>query len=176
MKRSLRKKVVVMGILIITCLFSACQPTPEQGVIVNKGDGNLEDIINESATNMPVITQDAESSTSSETLNPIVEEWEDTFLSTDGITSFIVNAIIHTPDVNSYPVLSVEPSDFTPVQIKKVASAFCEGEEVYSGKDLYTKSMIEDEIVEDQQMLKKYQSQNNDGSYDFVIGEIKEKN
>ena len=41
----MKSKVVLLAILIAALMLSACQPSPEEEIVVNKGDGRLEGII-----------------------------------------------------------------------------------------------------------------------------------
>ena len=168
MKKKTKPSVRMVAILLacvmaMVCFTTACQPTPESEAVVGKGDGALMDKINE--TNL---------STPDSSANAIIKVWKETFNSKDGKVNFVVDANVEIPDVNNYPVLGVKPGDFSSEQIKAAATALLDGADFYSGKDLLTKSIIQDRIVQFQKSINEYKSQNKDGMYDYSISELED--
>lgn len=159
--KQMKKGILICIIMVSCCLIVACQPTPEEEIIIGKGNSDLIDKINES-TNSP-ITSDSTNNT---------DRWKDNFVSNDGLVKFIVDAEINLPDVNQYPVLRVEPTDFTADQIETAAKVLFDGAQIYNGSNVYTKSMINEIIIEKEQKLSYYQANNNDGGFDYIIDEI----
>lgn len=98
MKRATKRWTVI--ILVIFLLLTACQPTPEEDIVVNRGDGALEAAI--AATAVP----------SEQPLLPVdevgqrVEHWTDE-LTIRGLTCTI-DADIVLPDKKVFPVYRVQ--------------------------------------------------------------------
>lgn len=98
--------IVLMAILLLSCI--ACQPTPEEEIIYNRGDGKLEQAIVATAAPTYAPKQAYE----------VPEKWEET-LEVRGRTVQI-NAEIVMPDTNTFPVATITQEDFT----EKEAVAF----------------------------------------------------
>ena len=118
--------------IIIACFTTACQPTPENLIVQNKGDDDLEKAI-------------------SVTANP-----QEGISNTDYITAVKANkkgnitvnveADISVPDEDKLPVVYVEKDDFTQEQVNKMIDVFFQGATLYEYKIL-TKDEIEDIII-----------------------------
>lgn len=97
MKRTVNLFLVLM--LLVTC--TACQPTPEEEIVYNRGDGKLEQAIVATAapTYAPKEAYEAP------------EKWEET-LEIRGRTVNI-NAEVIVADTTSYPVITINQNYFT---------------------------------------------------------------
>lgn len=92
----MKSKVVLLAILIATLMLSACQPSPEKEIVVNKGDGKLEEIIASS----PAITEQA------------IEagKWVETY--TIPQLECNINAEVVLPEQKIFPVYKVKSRSF----------------------------------------------------------------
>lgn len=160
-----KRVLCITALLCLLFLSCGCQPTPEKQVVINKGEDNLNKIIDANNSGMPTEVSPIPAS------EPI--EWKDSFSSIDEKTQIIVDATVTVPPVNTIPVLEVEPSHFTSEQIKQAANALFDGSEIYSGKDVLTKSMIEENIIDINKSISEYESENDSGKYDYMIGKLK---
>ena len=89
------RAIIVVSIFIML-IFSACQPTPENDIVVNKGDGKLEGIIASS----PAITEQAIE----------VDKWVETY--TIPQLECNINAEVVLPEQKIFPVYKVKNRSF----------------------------------------------------------------
>ena len=100
--------VLVAAIMLITCLLTACQPTPEEEIVIGKGDNMLEEAID--ATPLPESTQIIEKEQTEETslTNMVLSEhWQDTL--SENNVKIDIDADVYVPNVSAYPVYEVVP-------------------------------------------------------------------
>lgn len=90
---------------LLVCLLSlallvACQPTPEQEVVINKADPQMS-----AAETDPKIA---------ETLAAVPKGWQASFSLRDGTVNVQVDAAIETPDIDRFPIVEVVPAPIDP--------------------------------------------------------------
>ena len=119
-------------------LFSACQPTPEEEIIVNKGDGTT---IAEAPTGRYAAP----------------ERYTDelTFQAAGVDTRVQVDAAVSVPAVERYPVYAVSPAAYPEATARQFISACLDGHEGFTGctGDGTTKAMAQRLIEEYQAVL-----------------------
>ena len=133
------KAVILTVIILMGCLFTACQPTPEDVVVTNKADINLEENIQKTAMPPEAATQVAEET---------AEKWtyEKKY---DSGNRLIADAVMVHTDVDKLPVLSVAPKMFEGGdQLKTITNIFCPDATVYDQGDQLTKSQLERSIMD----------------------------
>ena len=133
-------KAVILTVIILTgCLFTACQPTPEDVVVTNKGDINLEENIQKTAAPPEAATQEARET---------AEKW--TYgKEYDSGNCLIVEAVMVHTDADKLPVLSVAPKMFeSGDQLKTITNIFCPDATVYDQGDQLSKSQLELSIMD----------------------------
>lgn len=133
-------------LLLAACFTTACQPTPEKAVVVNKNEGVLEAAV--AAAPAPPTGYDAP-----ETLKM------DPFLVGNELT-VTVDAAVDIPDTDTFPVYAFVPAVYTQEQIDAVVDYFYKGQTLYNKGGEWTKSEIEQKIVE----LKKIKQEILDGA------------
>ena len=126
--------------LLATALLSACQPTPEEDIIVNKGDGTLEEAI------------------AAEALPPARYEAPETLrLDPFGTETFqvVVDAEVCVPDVERYPIVEVVLRTITADWARDMMYKMADGKTIhtYQNEVPTTKEQIEGEITLLQQQL-----------------------
>ena len=89
----------VISTAVLTLLLSACHKTPEELVVQNKNDGELEQKIN--ATDIQ------------ETPNILPEYFSESIETDDGYLRVNIDAVTALPEVNTYPVVEIEPMEIT---------------------------------------------------------------
>ena len=89
----------VISTAVLTLLLSACQKTPEELVVQNKNDGELEQKIN--ATDIQ------------ETPNILPEYFSESIETDDGYLRVNIDAVTVLPEVNTYPVVEIESMEIT---------------------------------------------------------------
>lgn len=133
-------------LLFVACFTTACQPTPEAPVVVNKNQGVLEAAV--AATPAPPTGYDAP-----ETLKM------EPFQVGDKLT-VTVDAAVDIPDVDTFPVYEFLPAVYTQEQIDAMVDYFYKGQTLYKKGGEWTKSEFEQKIVE----LKKIKQEILDGA------------
>lgn len=104
--------VIVAAVLFAVCFTTACQPTPETPIVVNKSEGIQEEKI--SATATPVNYE-------------VPTRWQEDAATVDSAEKFTINvdAEVKTLDRDNYPVYKIDPQA-TPSQkqFDKLVDAF----------------------------------------------------
>ena len=136
--------VRIMMIFIALALFlSACQPTPG-APIVNAGDDTvLNDKIN--ATPIPTPEPPENSDEPIETLSTIYgfpAEYKDEFQCTDTDIKLIVDAAVSVPEVQSVPVVEVEPVNLPGEFVKNFVEKMHPGVTFYEDKEVILKDSV----------------------------------
>ena len=127
-------------LLTLAALLAACQPTPEEDVVVNKGDGALEEAI------------------AAEALPPARYEAPETLrLDPFGTETFqvVVDAEVCVPDVERYPIVEVVLRTITADWARDMMYKMADGKTIhtYQNEVPTTKEQIEGEITLLQQQL-----------------------
>ena len=135
-----RHMALLLALLLALFLLTACQPTPEEDVVVNKGDGTLEEAI------------------AAEALPPARYEAPETLrLDPFGTETFqvVVDAEVCVPDVERYPIVEVTPRTITADWARDMMYKMADGKTIhtYQNEVPTTKEQIEGEITLLQQQL-----------------------
>ena len=135
-----RKSRIRALLLALAALLVACQPTPEEDVVVNKGDGALEEAI------------------AAEALPPARYEAPETLrLDPFGTETFqvVVDAEVCVPDVERYPIVEVVLRTITADWARDMMYKMADGKTIhtYQNEVPTTKEQIEGEITLLQQQL-----------------------
>ncbi len=135
-----RKSRIRALLLTLAALLSACQPTPEEEPVVNKGDGTLEEAI------------------AAEALPPARYEAPETLrLDPFGTETFqvVVDAEVCVPDVERYPIVEVVLRTITADWARDMMYKMADGKTIhtYQNEVPTTKEQIEGEITLLQQQL-----------------------
>ena len=129
------KKIYAL-LIAATILLTACQPTPEENVVINKGDDNLEQII--ASNPVPEI----------EYIAP--ETWQDN-LKKENVT-INIDAIINVPEVTRFPVVGVDYIQFDKSYVDKAIEVFF-GEAPPLEYTKRTKEYLENYILQEKERL-----------------------
>lgn len=157
---------VVAVLLLVTCFTTACQPTPETPVVVNKGDNHLEEMIASSAvSNEPSPTPAAEPAQSEEELAALKqalrasigapETYTDSFANDKGDVTVSIDATVEVPAVSALPAAAVTMNGFTQDRVDKLAAYFLGDTPVYTEEYVRTKDEIMDDIVRNRQRIER---------------------
>lgn len=129
---TLKKYAVIVGIMGIL-LLSGCAENPSEDIVVNKNEGVLEQAILEQASE----EQNAD----------IPDTYADSFQSSTGNIIVQVDADILKQDTE-LPVLRVLPHEISSEDLQRWAEVLFEGNTAYDGREVATKSDIEQNILE----------------------------
>jgi len=170
-------KAAILCIIILTgCFFSACQPTPDNTIIIGKDgiDGKTVETQNPDFTEGNNIVTPEISDSISKNVKPA---WIDQYLDEHGIFEVNINAEVDIPNVNNFPVIRVRPFAFSDEQLKKVADVFFGDTTIYDGDVPLTKEEIAQAIVEIKAQMKEAKENGWSGaiySNDYLV-ELEEK-
>ena len=128
----------VASCLLAAALLAACQPTPEEDVVVNKGDGTA--IAEAPAGRYAAPERYAD---------------ELTFQAAGVDTRVRIDAAVSVPEVERYPVYAVSPAAYPEATARQFISACLNGYEGFTGctGDGTTKAMAQQLIEEYQAVL-----------------------
>ena len=133
------------SLIIIVCwVLAACQPTPQEGIVVNKADTEYQETIESSDK---AITKKIESE----------EQWET--LLENGNVNIHINAKIITSDVEKYSILSVVPIEMDQEWVDKAIEVFAQDATLYEKIDT-TKQTIEAKILNNKKVMEQVQAGN----------------
>ena len=130
----MKKIYALLAIMIL--LFAACQPTPEEEIVVNKNDGKLEQAIKN--TDVPEENSDIHAQ----------NKWMQNVQNSDGGLFIRISAEICIPQAESFPVIRIQPIGFTQEQTDRVLRYFAEGKTLYSDDMPMSKEEITQMILE----------------------------
>ncbi|MFZ7121488.1 MAG: DUF6034 family protein, partial [Eubacteriaceae bacterium] len=134
-------KYVLFTIIIISFFFiSACQSTPTDKVVTNKGDNSLNKLINQS----PVPNAEGK--------YPAPDIWKETLSGLRDDLTINIDANIEIPNVDAYPVAKIEPDEITQEDADKIMDVLIRDEQLIMpmANDLEnptTKKAIGEEIL-----------------------------
>ncbi len=125
MRSNRRIYTIIMAVLAAALLLPACQPTPDEAVVINKGDGKLVGIIAGPTASQQTIaskeTGNIEEADAGETVT-YTEHWKETY--TLPYLTCEIDADVILPVVNEYPVFKVQQRDFDTAALSKIVDYF----------------------------------------------------
>ena len=132
--------LLLAALLVLAALLAACQPTPEEDVVVNKGDGTLEEAI--AAEALPPARYEAPETLR---LDPFGTE----------TLEVVVDAEVVVPDAERYPIVEVILRTITADWARDMMYKMADGKTIhtYQNEVPTTKEQIEAEIALLQQQL-----------------------
>ncbi len=138
--RGMRMVSAILACLILICCFTtACQPTPEEPIVVNKNDGKLEETIEQAGS--------ADKEENAEAIvNNIPERWTGEYTENNGGVTFTVDAPIEGAELEKYPVVEVRAADFTQEQIDAFLNYFVGDKKVFARGE--TKKDVERQLID----------------------------
>lgn len=145
--RSSRKSkivaIVLTTVLLVTCFTTACQPSPEKSIVVNKADGKLEEAIDQKS--LPEGKYDAP------------ESWQEKLEMFNGKLKVDIKADIVMPDVSTYPVSKVVPGKVSQEMANKIIKNFFKDTPVYEEAQL-SKAELQEMLID---LKAKYEEKKN---------------
>ncbi len=149
------KRVRITGVLLAVLLIiitAACQPTPDEPVVVNKNKDLVEEVRKEEPS--PSSSQNIDYS---KKLRNLVIPERYTFQSEDEKSSLVINvdADVRKPDSGKMPFARVKPMNFTQDMVTGMFNYLFTDEKPYLPREQLTKSEIEEQILHFQGMLSK---------------------
>lgn len=144
---------ILAAILFMACFTTACQPTPQGNIVVDKN--NLKEQISENTTESQKVNEDG--------TTIINYDWPLSYSTgLDELTNFSINAKVITSDAKYYPVKTAREAAYSASQIEAIINIFADGTELYRCEDVInTKETIEEQIVMQKRLISDVQSGNN---------------
>lgn len=185
-RRSAKLASALIAVLLaITCFTTACQPTPEEPVIVNKGDNHLEEMIASSSASAapspsasPEVTQSEEERDAlRQALRESIgapETVSDAFANTKGDVTVSIDATVDVPAVTALPAAAVTMSQLSQEQTDEFAAYFLKGADVFTEEDVRIKDEIMVDIISKRRTLERL-SQETEGNVEQSIIDAKEQ-
>ena len=125
--------------MLAVCTVTACRPTPEKPVVMNKASGSLEEKV--------------KNSSGQEQQYEAPLKWEDSF--TRGKLEVNVNASPGIPDVKAFPVVKMKYAPFTQADVDLFAKILMQGQKLYLTNHPPTKAELEKELIEEKDTLQR---------------------
>ena len=152
---------IIAMIIILSCFTTACQPTPKEIIVEQKGDEKILDALNSTAEPITEISDEKEigdtNSSTESNLLPILSTADYNTVETVSFDinlsnnyNLSANAEVNVPITDSYPVYSYKRKEFDEEFIKDIFDALLDDNPFYEyleGTDGMTKSEIEEAIV-----------------------------
>jgi hypothetical protein len=129
--------------LLLTCTFvfclSACQPTPEEKLVINKADDAFINKIEKS--DVPRQKYQAP------------KQWKEDFTYQDGQLTVHLDASIVVPPTNAYPVVRIVPGKFNIEQAETLCHVLLPGKTLYEPQQTKSKDDIQNKILKLEKQL-----------------------
>lgn len=132
-------RMIILLILTVMCIAAACQPTPDEPIIVNKNDGSLEQALAQSSE------ETGGDSSAPEAYNA-PSHWTQTHQR--GKLTVEVDTNVILPDVKAYLVKTVQPVSFSQERVNQMVDYFAKGKKLYEMPHIMCKSDYNDWLIE----------------------------
>ncbi len=136
-------------IMLAASMLTACQPTPEEPIVINKSEEKVQQVM--AAAPEPKKAYEAP------------ETVTDSFKTKDANVTVSVDAKVVVPGVEAFPVVNAVPADISTDFIQTAAQVLMEGKTLYRPRTGLTKQDIEAEILKLQNALADPEHSTSDG-------------
>jgi hypothetical protein len=139
--------ILLTIIMIIVCFTTACQPTPEELIVQNKADDDLQEAIAQTATPIPSDVNTSDSNVTNETASinqqvtrskEPIDHIEDTSSNASNTVTVEINADVINSQPENIPVAKIVPYYFTEADVEQLAKTFFGDTQFYD--DVYIKA------------------------------------
>lgn len=124
--------LILTAVMVAACFTTACQPTPEEPVVVQR-DALEEKITETEETAVPEATYEAPN------------HWTDS--AEKGAMIINIDAAVVMPEVSAYPVIKLEPHVFSQERVDELVHYFAGDRKLYQ-PNLLTKKDYEDALIQ----------------------------
>jgi hypothetical protein len=114
-------------------MLTACQPTPEKNIVINKNNKQFEKLIKITAQPNQKIEY------------PL--SFKDNFMSKDNRVNITIDANVNVPSVEKFPIFKINPIPITHDIVELAVEHFMQEDNGYYPRNTLTKSEIESEII-----------------------------
>ncbi len=144
----MKKIKLIYTVLVIMLIMTACRSTPEEPIVIDKGDDNMD------------FVQSNSISTSISSQYP--SSWTEKIQNNEGSDFIDINATVKFPAINSIPIICVKPHAFSQGEVENLVQYFSQGKPLYSTDETMTKSDIEMHVIELRGILEEAKDGNED--------------
>lgn len=143
------KKVLILALLSMMLVFiAACQPNPEKAIVVNKGDDNLNNLIEQNNT---------------ESFQVDTATWKEEFKIYESHYAKVpmhvfIDAVVRVPDTDEFPVVNIKHRSFNKSDLKTLTGIFFNGDIKIAGSEYMTTEEINQAIIDTKQTIHKLQN------------------
>ncbi len=164
----IKSALLVITVIISVAFCSACQPTPEQPVVIGKDQEKMLEQAAATPSNAQLVPL-------SEQINAPERYAADMTLADK--LKITADVPVEVPNVQGMPTLEAKAADFTQQQVDGILAALLEGKKIYKVTNTETKDVISDRIINMEWMktLDEFSSEEEQKSLDESIAELKEK-
>lgn len=143
------KRFLLLVLLSVMLVFAAaCQPTPGKEIVVNKGDDNLTNLIEQN---------------NNESFKLDTATWKEDFNIYESHYAKVpvqvsIDAVINLPDTDKFPVANIKQRRFNKGDLKTTTDIFFKGGIKLGGSEYMTTEEITQAILDIKQMIHKLQN------------------
>lgn len=134
---------LLCAVLAVCCFTTACQPTPEQAVVIDKSNDTLESAL--AATPAPESTPVQTVKTEGIDSMVVNRHWTDSVASK--LTTVNIDADVVVPNVTAHPVYEVKPIVVDQALMEKFVNHVAQDAASIRNGDVYSKEDVEEGIV-----------------------------
>lgn len=177
-KRSAKLTAGALAVLLfVGCFTTACQPTPEKPVVVNKA-GGLSDLIDATPSVSSSVAPNGTPSVNNDALYEKLaapRHWSFEESALDGKLNLKADVDIELPAVTQLPAATGTLSEFTQEDLNKVAELFGAGDATWTNIDhTMTKEQIQQEIIDHQTRRAEFKAEGNDEMVEKMDEDLKD--
>ena len=144
-KKAATISLVLATLMILTCFTTACQPTPEENVVIGKGD-NLSDLIQSTPNASSDVSPSGISTQTNDALYTKLaapKHWNLKETALDNKLNITADVDIELPGVSQLPAATASLSEFTQEDLDKIADVLGVKGAVWTKTNVRTKEQIE---------------------------------
>ena len=146
------KKSIVIIFFASLLLLCACQPTPDEEVVIQK---DFEKMIEKAQATLVEETVTIPGTTQEETPKPHGEHISESFTGRSEHFKVEIDAEVIRPD-GPLPIVRIKPTEFTPETAQKYFDVLTAGHDLYTQEQLETKPFLEAMIADLQDQLENW--------------------
>ena len=150
----MKKIIRACALLFATIVLSACQPTPNEPVVIEKNEENM--LQQAQQTKQPMQT---EHTTTDAALSLIQQQfiqyspYQTAFYGNSDAFSVTVDANLSLPDTDAMPIVEVEAKEFPVALIQNIFDYTCNDANMYAKDEMKTKGFLESKMAALQEMI-----------------------
>lgn len=156
----MKKKPTFIWMVSVFCfmtaafVLAACQPTPNEPVVIEKNEENM--IQQAQQTKQPITTDDSAKDSERSLIQQQFAQYspyQTTFNGNSNAFSVTADANLTLPDQNTMPIVEVAAEEFSEEMIQKIFDYTCSDTSMYPKDEMKTKGFLASEVARLQQMI-----------------------